>query len=102
MSQSITMPTRNLDARIVDMLRSLKPGDRFRVTQTVRVGAKKWSITTNGTFRGLNYLATGITTDRIPDDDIVVPTVHFTKDNGELASISLDENTVIEKADRST
>jgi len=26
-----------------------------------------------------------------------VPTVHFTKDNGELTSISLDENTKVEK-----
>ena len=32
------------------------------------------------------------------EDDIVVPVVHFTKDNGELSSITLDENTVVEAA----
>ena len=57
---------------------------RIRVTQTVRVGARTWTATVDGTFRGIDYLATGITTDRVPEDDIVVPTVHFTKDNGEL------------------
>lgn len=48
-----------------------------------------------GTFRDLNYLATGLSTERVPEDDIVVPTVHFTKDNGELTSISVDENTEV-------
>ena len=28
--------------------------------------------------------------------DIIVPTVHFTKDNGELTSITLDENSKVE------
>ena len=50
-----------------------------------------------GVFRGLSYLSTGITVDRVVEDDVVVPTVHFTKDNGELTSISLDENTKVEK-----
>ena len=46
-------------------------------------------------FRGISYLSTGVTVDRVAEDDIVVPTVHFTKPNGELTSISLDENTKI-------
>jgi hypothetical protein len=50
-----------------------------------------------GTFRGLRYLATGVTTERVAEDDVVVPTLHFTKDNGELSSISLDENTKVER-----
>jgi hypothetical protein len=49
-----------------------------------------------GTFRNVNYLVTGLATDRVPEDDIVVPAVHFTKDNGELSSITLDEHTRIE------
>ncbi len=35
---------------------------------------------------------------RVPEDDIVVPLVHFTKDNGELSSIALDNNTKLEAA----
>jgi hypothetical protein len=56
----------------------------------------EWSAETEGTFRSVNYLATGLATDRVPEDDIVVITVHFTKKNGELSSITLDENSQIE------
>jgi hypothetical protein len=96
--KKIMLPTRRLDPEIVELLKSLKAGDRIRITQTVRVGARKWATETAGAFRGINYLATGITTDRVPADDIVVPTVHFTKDNCELASVTLDENTRIVRA----
>jgi hypothetical protein len=96
--KKIMLPTRRLDPEVVELLKSLKVGDRIRVTQTVRVGARKWATETAGAFRGINYLATGITTDRVPADDIVVPTVHFTKDNCELASVTLDENTRIVRA----
>jgi hypothetical protein len=78
------------------LLRGLKPGQRVKITQTVRVGLKSWQAVVTGTFRGLNYLATGLATDRVPEDDIVVIAVHFTKDNGELSSITIDENTKIE------
>ena len=98
MSKQIVLPSRQLDAGLVDLLKSLKDGDRIKVTQTVRVGARKWPAEAVGVFRGLSYLSTGVTVERVPEDDIIVPTVHFTKDNGELASISLDENTLIAKA----
>ena len=73
-----------------------QPGQRIKITQTVRVGRKTWPASVTGTFRGLNYLATGLATDRVPEDDIVVIVVHFTKDNGELSSITLDENSKVE------
>ena len=68
-----------------------------QITQTVRVGARTWPAATGGVFRHIDYLATGLSTERVPEDDIVVPVVHFTKDNGELSSISLDEHTKVEK-----
>jgi hypothetical protein len=75
----------------------LRPGQRIRVTQTVRVGSSAtWTTTVEGTFRDVNYLATGLSTDREPDEEITVVSVHFTKDNGELSSITLDENTRVE------
>ena len=89
----IRMPTRHLSRAQLDMLQSLKPGQRLQITQSVRVGARTWKTTTAGVFRGINYLATGVTTDRVPEDDIIVPMLHFTKDNGELSSIAIDENT---------
>src|SRR5262245_34184207 len=91
----ITSPTRKLSQDQVGVLKSLKPGQRIRVAQSVRVGAKTWQAVVEGTFREINYLATGVTTERVPEDDVVVPVVHFAKDNGELTSITLDENSVV-------
>jgi hypothetical protein len=82
---------------LAELLRNLKPGQRLKITQHVRVGSTAaWTHTVEGVFRNLNYLATGIATDRVPEDDIVVVTVHFTKDNGELSSITLDEHSEVQ------
>ena len=94
---AIALPTRHLAEAVITAIQSLKPGDKLRVTQTVRVGSRTWPAVAVGTFRGVNYLATGISTDRVPEDDIIVPTVHFTKENGELASICLDEHSKVER-----
>jgi hypothetical protein len=95
--EKIVLPTRRLDQALVDLLRSLKPGDKIRTVQTVRVGARKWEAATDGVFRGIAYLETGVTTERVKEDDLVVPVVRFTKPNGELSSISIDENTRVTK-----
>lgn len=87
----IKLPTRVLDPKLVELLRGLTPGQKIEITQTIRVGKRKWTTTTTGAFREINYLATGVTTDRVPEDDIVVPMVHFTKENGELSSVAIDE-----------
>jgi hypothetical protein len=95
---TIRSATERVDPQLATLLASLTPGDRIRVSQTVRVGARVWTTTTTGAFRTLDYLATGLSTERVPEDDIVVPVVHFTKDNGELSSISIDEKTKVERA----
>jgi hypothetical protein len=41
-------------------------------------------------------MATGLSTDRGTDDDVIIIVVHFTKDNGEMSSITLDEATKVE------
>jgi len=98
---NITTPTlrsstRDLSPELTAVLKVLKPSQRIRITQRVRVGSQEWSAVVTGTFRDLNYLVTGLATDRVPEDDIVVVTVHFTKDNGELSSITLDDNSEVE------
>src|SRR5262249_10177869 len=93
----IILPTRRVDPALVELLRSLKPGDKIRLIQSIRVGARRWETTTDGTFRELAYLETGITTERVKEDDLVVPIVRFTKPNGELSSISMDEHTRVTK-----
>ena len=95
-AEALKSATRPVGPELAATLRSLRPGQRIRLTQTVRVGLKEWTTTVTGAFRELRYLATGLSTERVPEDDIVVSTVHFTKDNGELSSITLDENSEIE------
>ena len=95
----LTSSTRPIDPKLAELIRGLKPGQRIRITQRVRVGSTAtWTATVEGAYRGVNYLETGLSTDRVPEDDIVVVTVHFTKDNGELSSITLDENSRLELA----
>jgi hypothetical protein len=95
-AETIPSSTRPVNPELAATLRSLKPGQRIGITQTVRVGLKQWTTTVTGIFRTLNYLATGLATDRVPQDDIVVVTVHFTKENGELSSVTLDEQSKVE------
>ena len=96
----IPSATRPVSPELSATLRSLQPGQRIRIIQTIRVGQKQWQTAVEGAFRGVNYLATGLSTQRVPEDDIIVPTVHFLKDNGELSSITLDEHSRIEILDR--
>ena len=89
--------TRVIRPELVEVLKSLNSGQRIKVTQRVRIGSSgTWQAVVEGVFRNINFLATGLATDRVPEDDIVVVTVHFTKDNGELTSVTLDENSNVE------
>jgi hypothetical protein len=96
MTGPILSSTRPVRADLAATLERLQAGQPIRITQTVRVGSKSWPAVIIGTFRHVDYLVTGLTTERVPEDDIVVPLVHFTKDNGELSSVCIDEKTQIE------
>jgi hypothetical protein len=92
--------TRALRPETLEVLAKLRPGQRLRITQTVRItSTRSWTTTVTGTFRALQALVTGLATDRVPEDDIIVPTVHFIKDNGEQSSVALDEFSKIEIVD---
>jgi hypothetical protein len=95
---TVTSATGKIRPELASFLTSLQPRQKIRITQSIRVGARKWTTTTTGVYRELDYLATGLATQRAPEDDIVVAVVHFTKENGELSSISLDEHTMVELA----
>jgi hypothetical protein len=93
----VTSATEKVRPELAEFLPTLKPGERIRVRQRVRVGSRVWPAVVEGVFRDLDYLATGLATERVAEDDIVVPVVHFTKDNGELTSITIDENSIVER-----
>jgi hypothetical protein len=96
-SDSLPSATRPIRPELAALLKGLRPGQRIRITQTVAINTRrKWTTTVEGAFRQVNFLATGLSTERVPEDDIVVVTVHFTKDNGELSSITLDDSSQVE------
>ena len=88
--------TRPLKPEMLELLLKLRPGQEIRITHLIRVGSTSWPATVTGTFRHVDSLATGLATERVPADDIIVPIVHFTKDNQEMSSVALDEHTKIE------
>jgi hypothetical protein len=88
--------SRPIKPELLAVLDALQPGQRIKIAQLMRVGLKTWPVTITGTFRHVDSLATGLATERDPRDDIIVPVVHFTKDNQEMSSVTLDEHTKIE------
>lgn len=74
----------------------LRPGQRVRITQPVRIGRRKWPAVVEGTVRDLKVLVTGLTVERGKDDVVTAPTIHLIKDNGELTSVTVDEFTTVE------
>ena len=88
--------SRPIKPELLAVVEQLQPGQKIKITQLIRVGLKTWPATIIGTYRHVDSLATGLATEREPRDDIIVPIVHFTKENGELSSVALDEHTKIE------
>ena len=88
--------SRPIKPELLAVLDQLQPGQRIKITQLMRVGLTTWPVTIAGIFRHVDSLATGLATERDPRDDIIVPVVHFTKDNQEMSSVTLDEHTKIE------
>ena len=91
-----TYTSQPIRAEIAATIAKLKPGDRIKIRQLLRVGLKTWPAEVTGVFRHADSLATGLATDRLAIDDVVVSIVHFTKDNKEMSSIAVDEHTRIE------
>jgi len=89
--------TRPIPPDVLAKLETLRAGQRIRVTQLVKVGSTKtWTYVVEGAFRHVDSLATGLATDRLREDDIVIPVIHFTKDNQEMSSVTVDEHTKID------
>jgi hypothetical protein len=96
-AKQTTYASRPIRPELQAVLDRLQPGVKIRITQLIRVGLQTWPAVVTGTFRHLDSLATGLSTQRLPEDDVVVPILHFIKDpHGELSSVALDEHTRIE------
>ena len=77
--------------RVNSIINSLQSGNKIQLKFVVRINSNhSWISTTEGTYIATNHLRTGLSTDRVVMDDIVVTTVHLVKTNGERTSIILD------------
>jgi hypothetical protein len=89
--------SRPIPPEVMATLNEMTPGQRLRITQLVKVGSTKtWHFVIEGVFRHVDSLATGLATERLKEDDIVIPVIHFTKDNKEMSSVTVDEHTKID------
>jgi len=83
---------------LAGLLESLKHGDKIFIRKILRINSlNSWIHQVQCEFSHVNHLSTGLATDRVPQDDVVLVCVHFRKPNGELGSVILDDYTHIEK-----
>lgn len=94
-SPSVTPPPDHA-SRLRTQFGGLKPGDRVRVTQRVRVGKRQWRSTVEGTVEKTSRQLTGLHTDRARDDRVYVDALRLKRDDGEITTLTLDEFTDLE------
>lgn len=76
---------------------SLQPGDRVEVTHEVKVGFRKWSVTTAGTVVAKDRRRHGLHYQRNFDDKAFSDMLILRRDDGELTTITIDEFTELRK-----
>lgn len=98
-AKKLPSSTRPIPAELVTILQGLKKGQKIRITRDMVINSRhKWAAApVEGVFSHINFLTTGIGTDRVPEDEIVVVAVHFLKlPQNELSSITIDQHVKIE------
>lgn len=79
---------------------SLRPGDRVKVTQRVKVGLKVWTTTVTGTVERTERRREGLNVQRSFDDKAYADLILLKKDGPvpEETTVALDEFTRVERA----
>ena len=73
-----------------------KPGTRLRVTQKVRVGHRRWSSLVEGVVESDGYRPVGGIEMGGKASYCLQPTVLLRRDDGELTSVTLDEDSDVQ------
>ena len=89
-----------MPAQTVIPFEQLKPGDRVKITQRVKVGMKVWTTTVTGTVERTERRREGLNVLRNFDDKAFADLIVLRKDGSpaEETTIALDEYTRIESA----
>ena len=80
-----------------ELFYELKPGDRIEVVQTVRVGSRSWTTTTQGTVVSTERRRHGLHFRRNLDDKVFSDIIVLKRAGGELTTITLDEFTQLRR-----
>jgi len=75
----------------------LRPGDRVEIDHEVKVGLKRWHVTTAGTVVSTERRLEGLHFDRNPDDKVFCDVIVLRRDDGELTTATLDEFTALRR-----
>ncbi len=79
-----------------DAFAALRPGAVVKVVQTVKVGQKVWTTATSGTVVRTERRHRGLHFRRAADDKVFGDVIVLRRDDGELTTVSMDENTKLE------
>ena len=77
----------------------LQPGDRVLVEHEVKVGLKRWNITTEGTVLHKERRRHSLHYKRNLDDKVWSDVLVMKRDDGELTTVTIDEFTRIARHD---
>ena len=81
----------------IEILESLKPGDRVEVDHEVKVGFRQWTTKTVGTVVGTDRRRHSLHFQRNFDDKVFSDIIVLKRDDGELTTVTLDEFSVVRK-----
>lgn len=81
MSQSTTL----------QVFSELQPGDNIELSHEVKVGSERWYTTTTGTVVKTERRRHGLHFRRNQDDKVFSDLIVLRRDDGELATLTLDE-----------
>jgi hypothetical protein len=88
-------------ATTVARFEDIRPGDRLRITQRVKVGLKIWSTEFEGTVKNTERRRTGLHVQRNFDDKVYADVILLARDVGQgvegETTVVLDEFTRLEK-----
>ncbi len=87
------------EAKSITRFDELKVGDRITVEHLVQVGSQKWKTATTGTVVRTERAHHGLHFHRAVDEKTYSDVILLELPDGELSSITVDEFTVIRRAD---
>ena len=75
----------------IEIVQSLRPGDRIELQHQVKVGFRTWTSISVGTVVGTERRRHGLHHDRNHDDKVFSDVLVLRRDDGELTTVTLDE-----------